>query len=118
MDPDLLGHLFRVAQAIGRAQMAAFEPERIGMMIAGLEVPHMHIHVVPIRGMGDLDFGNQDPDPDAAMMDRAAASIRAECGMISTSSPTGPSQRRLVVSCFLSQSAPQDMNARTAVAEL
>ena len=78
VDPQLLSHLTRVAQRVGRAQMAAFKPARIGVMIAGLEVPHLHIHVVPIRGMHDLDFRNQDPNPDPKMMDEAAESIRSE----------------------------------------
>jgi len=78
LEQSLLCHLMDVAQAIGRAQMAAFKPERIGMMLAGLEVPHCHFHVVPIRGLHDLDFGNQDPDPPAKMMDEAAESIRRE----------------------------------------
>lgn len=78
LDPSLLDHLAETAQAVGRAQMAGFKPERIGVMLAGLEVPHCHFHVVPIRGMHDLDFGNQDPDPDPAMMDGAADTIRRE----------------------------------------
>jgi histidine triad (HIT) family protein len=78
VEPTLLDHLIETAQAIGRAQMAGFKPERIGMMLAGLEVPHCHFHVVPIRGLHDLDFGNQDPDPDPAMMNDAADTIRAE----------------------------------------
>jgi histidine triad (HIT) family protein len=78
LEPDLLGRMAEVAQAIGRAQMAGFQPERIGMLIAGLEVAHCHFHVVPIRGVHDLDFGNQDPDPDPAMMDGAAETIRRE----------------------------------------
>jgi histidine triad (HIT) family protein len=78
LEPSLLERLVETAQAIGRAQMAAFRPERIGMMLAGLEVPHCHFHVVPIRGLHDLDFGNQDPNPDPAMMDEAAEAIRAE----------------------------------------
>ena len=78
LDAALLCHLGETAQAIGRAQMAGFKPERIGVMLAGLEVPHCHFHVVPIRGLHDLDFGNQDPDPDAKMMDEAAATIRRE----------------------------------------
>jgi histidine triad (HIT) family protein len=61
-----------------RAQMAAFKPERVGLVVAGLEVPHLHIHVVPIRGMEDLDFANQDPNPDASVMDDAARSIREQ----------------------------------------
>lgn len=78
LDPRLLSHLTATAQAIGRAQMAGFKPERIGMMLAGLEVPHCHFHVVPIRGLHDLDFGNQDPNPDPGMMDEAANTIRTE----------------------------------------
>jgi histidine triad (HIT) family protein len=78
LDASLLCHLSETAQTIGRAQMEAFHPERIGVMLAGLEVPHCHFHVVPIRGLHDLDFGNQDPDPDPHMMDDAAGAIRAE----------------------------------------
>jgi histidine triad (HIT) family protein len=77
-DPGLLAHLNATAQIIGKAQMAAFRPNRIGLVIAGLEVPHLHLHVVPIRGMQDLDFANQDPSPQPEMMDQAAASIRRE----------------------------------------
>jgi len=47
-------------------------------MLAGLEVPHCHFHVVPIRGLHDLDFGNQDPNPDPETMDDAARTIRHE----------------------------------------
>lgn len=75
---DLLAHLAVTAQTIGRAQMEGFKPARIGLMIAGLEVPHVHLHVVPIRGVHDLDFANQDPNPDPQMMVRAAATIREE----------------------------------------
>ena len=75
-EPDLLAALSLTAQVIGKAQMAAFDAARIGVLIAGLEVPHLHIHVVPIRGLHDLDFGNQDPNPDEGMMDRAAQAIR------------------------------------------
>lgn len=78
LDPSLLCHLAETAQAIGRAQLVGFKPERIGLMLAGLEVPHCHFHVVPIRGLHDLDFGNQDPEPPAKMMDEAAATIRGE----------------------------------------
>jgi histidine triad (HIT) family protein len=78
LEAALLDHLFEVAQAVGKAQMAAFKPARIGVMLAGLEVPHCHLHVVPIRGVHDLDFGNQDPNPDPSVMDEAAQAIRSE----------------------------------------
>jgi histidine triad (HIT) family protein len=78
LDTSLLAHLTTVAQSIGAAQMTGFRPARIGLLLAGLEVPHVHFHVVPIRGVHDLDFGNQDPNPDAAIMDDAAQTIRHE----------------------------------------
>ncbi len=71
LDPALNGHLMQVSQKIGAAQMAAFSPTRIGLMIAGLEVPHVHLHVVPINGVHDLDFANAARDPDPAELDRA-----------------------------------------------
>jgi len=78
VDPQILSHLTKIAQVVGRAQMTVFKPVRVGMMIAEIEVPHLHIHVVPIRGMHDLDFGNQDPDPDPKVMDDAARALRDE----------------------------------------
>ena len=78
LEPRLLAHLASTAQTIGKAQMAAFKPARIGLLLAGLEVPHVHFHVVPIGRSSDLDFGNQDPNPDPTMMVEAAKSIRIE----------------------------------------
>ena len=89
-EPNLLANLMQTAQVIGKAQMAAFKPNRIGMMIAGLEVPHLHIHVAPIRGVHDLDFSNQDPNPDPDEMDRAAASIRSELRALGFAEAAGP----------------------------
>jgi histidine triad (HIT) family protein len=78
LEPDLLAHLINTAQIIGRAQMVAFKPSRIGLILVGLEVPHVHFHVVPIRGPHDLDFDNQDPNPDPSTMTRAGDSLRQE----------------------------------------
>jgi histidine triad (HIT) family protein len=82
LEPEVLAHLANTAKTIGRAQMAAFKPARIGLVVAGLEVPHVHIHVVPIRGAHDLDFGNQDPNPDPAMMAAAGDSLRQALGRL------------------------------------
>jgi histidine triad (HIT) family protein len=76
-EPDLLEHLVRVSHAIGAALADAYEPEKVGLMIAGLEVPHLHIHVVPIWGVHDLDFSNAEQDPDPDSLDRAAEAVRA-----------------------------------------
>ena len=89
-EPELLGHVMQTAQVIGKAQMVAFRPNRIGIMIAGLEVPHLHVHVVPIRGVHDLDFSNQDASPDPDAMDRAAASIRLELRALGFTEAAGP----------------------------
>ena len=70
-------HLMAVAQAIGKAQQAAFEPSRVGLMIAGFEVPHVHVHVVPVMGMQDLDFANADGRAEPAALDAAADQLRA-----------------------------------------
>ena len=75
VEPELNAHLVRVSQLIGQAQMAAFSPTRVGLMIAGLEVPHVHLHVVPIDGVHDMDFTNAARDPDPAQLDAARDAI-------------------------------------------
>ena len=55
---EKVGHLLKVASIIGQSQMRVFKPGRIGQMIAGFEVPHTHLHVLPINDMTDLDFRN------------------------------------------------------------
>jgi histidine triad (HIT) family protein len=76
LEPELARHLMEVAQWVGKAQMQAFQPRRIGMAIVGLEVPHVHLHVTPIHEMRNLDFSTVDRSPDAEDMDAAAARIR------------------------------------------
>ena len=78
LDPDLLAHVMGVAQTIGRAIQAGFSPARVGLMLVGLDVPHVHVHVSPIRSFGDLDFANADHDPRPEDLDRAADTIRSE----------------------------------------
>jgi histidine triad (HIT) family protein len=76
LEPEVNAHLVRVAQEIGAAQQQAFTPTRIGLMVAGLEVPHVHLHVLPIDGVHDLDFDNAQRDPDGAGLDAAATALR------------------------------------------
>lgn len=78
LEPPVAEHLFRVAHHIGRAQQRAFSPERVGLMIAGYEVPHTHLHVVPTRSMDELSFASAAAHVDRADLDRAAEAIRAE----------------------------------------
>ncbi len=74
---DLRNRLFEVSQIIGRALQAVWEPPKVALMAIGLEVPHLHLHVVPIWGMGDVDFSAARP---AARedLDSAAARIREQ----------------------------------------
>jgi histidine triad (HIT) family protein len=78
LDPALLQHLTSVAQSIGKAIQRGFDPLKVGVMLAGIEVPHVHFHLVPIQAVHDLDFANQDPNPNPADLDRAAETIRRE----------------------------------------
>jgi histidine triad (HIT) family protein len=77
LDPELVAHLTGVAHVIGTAQQSVVECERIGLMIAGFEVPHTHLHVVPLSSMANLDFRNADTRPVAAALDAMADSLRA-----------------------------------------
>jgi histidine triad (HIT) family protein len=77
LDPDLTAHLFQVAQQIGKAQQLEWNPARVGVLIMGEEVPHAHIHVVPVNSPAELSFAHVDTSPDRAALDDAAARIRA-----------------------------------------
>jgi histidine triad (HIT) family protein len=74
--PPLREHLLDVARAIGQAQQKVYRPERIGLVIAGLEVPHLHVHVVPINTAADLDFSRAAKSVEQADLEEAASSIR------------------------------------------
>lgn len=69
--------LWSVAATVGRAIQAAFQPRRVAAIIAGLEVPHTHVHLVPIESEKQLDFSLADPNASGADLDDVAARIRA-----------------------------------------
>ncbi len=77
---EVAAHCAVVARRIGAAQMEAFDAERIALVIAGLEVPHTHLHVLPIRTEADIDFRKADPDTDPAELDDAASRLRTALG--------------------------------------
>lgn len=51
-------HLFVVAQRVGRALEAAYPGSRACILVAGFEVPHTHLHVVPVTDQSQLSFAN------------------------------------------------------------
>jgi histidine triad (HIT) family protein len=73
---ELSRHLFDVAQTIGKAQMQAFRPAKVGLSIVGLEVRHAHLHVIPIDSIEDMDFGRAEKSPSPAALDDAANRLR------------------------------------------
>ncbi|MBW8800232.1 MAG: HIT family protein [Streptomyces sp.] len=73
---DLLARCVTVAQAIGRGVRRAWDAPRAGLVIAGFEVPHLHIHVAPAWGMAELDFSRARIEKDEAALDDAAARLR------------------------------------------
>ena len=77
LDPAVMQHLIRVAHAVGSAIQRGFSPVKVGMTILGLEVPHVHIHVVPIWTPYDLDFAKADHDAKPEDIAAAARTIRA-----------------------------------------
>ncbi|GMG88335.1 HIT family protein [Biformimicrobium ophioploci] len=75
-------HLTLVAQKIAKALKAVYKPKRVGVMVAGIEVPHTHYHLVPINEIADLDFALQkqtDSETLAAEAQRIRAAL-AESG--------------------------------------
>jgi histidine triad (HIT) family protein len=77
LEPDLAAHLMVVAQRIAQAQQAAFSPVRVGLIIAGLEVPHCHLHCVPIDRESDLSFANANTGATSDELEAAAVALRA-----------------------------------------
>jgi diadenosine tetraphosphate (Ap4A) HIT family hydrolase len=76
LDPALWRRCAEVSQLVGQAIARAFDPPRVGQMIAGFEVPHVHVHVLQIAELGDLSFARAARDPDPAQLQAAAEAIR------------------------------------------
>jgi histidine triad (HIT) family protein len=74
--PELTAHLFEVTRIIAQAQHRAFSPARVGVIIAGYEVPHTHIHVVPTNEMAELSFANAAATFDRDELASAAEALR------------------------------------------
>jgi diadenosine tetraphosphate (Ap4A) HIT family hydrolase len=77
IEPAAFGRIMEVSQLIGKAVCKAFDTERAGVIIAGLEVPHLHVHVFPARHLTDFGFANVDNNPSQESLDEAQAKIKA-----------------------------------------
>jgi histidine triad (HIT) family protein len=72
-----MGELFRFAQKIVPAIQKVIPCQRIGIAVIGLEVPHAHIHLVPLQTVDDLNFTRKKLKIGSNRMENIAASIRA-----------------------------------------
>jgi diadenosine tetraphosphate (Ap4A) HIT family hydrolase len=77
LEPELFNKVMAVSQRIGKAVCQAFDAPRAGVIIAGLEVPHLHVHVFPARNLSDFGFANVDRNPSPQSLDEAQAKILA-----------------------------------------
>jgi histidine triad (HIT) family protein len=75
---ELAAHLFAVAHRIGRAQQRAFPCEKVGVIVAGYEVPHTHVHLIPTTNMSQLSFANAASSVSPAELEAAAEAIRVQ----------------------------------------
>lgn len=65
------------AKKVAEAIREAIPCRKVGVAVLGLEVPHAHIHLVPLRNEGDMDFSHKISDPDPEKMKQIAAAVSA-----------------------------------------
>lgn len=69
--------LMQFAKKVAKAVESVVECERIGVAVIGLEVPHAHVHLVPINGIGDINFSKPKLQLEKEYMEKLAAEISA-----------------------------------------
>jgi diadenosine tetraphosphate (Ap4A) HIT family hydrolase len=82
LDPAVFNRVIGLSQRIGRAVRSAFDAPRAGLLIAGLEVPHLHVHVFPAWALTDFDLSGANTSASPESIDEAQAKIKdalAQC---------------------------------------
>lgn len=59
IEDNLLGEFMSFAKSVAKKMDKVFDCKKVGMTVIGLEVPHAHIHLMPINGIADMDFGKE-----------------------------------------------------------
>lgn len=77
LEDDLLGGMAVFAKRVAEAIKKTLPCRKVGVAVLGLEVPHAHIHLIPLENEGDMDFKKKITDPDPAKMQEIAAAIAA-----------------------------------------
>lgn len=75
IDDEQLGAMMAFTKRVAAAIKRSFDCRKVGMAVLGLEVPHAHIHLVPLRNEGDMDFRHKISNPDPEKMKETAALI-------------------------------------------
>ena len=75
LDDDTIAAMQVFAKRVAKAIKAAIPCRKVGEAVLGLEVPHAHIHLVPLTCEGDMDFRKKITDPDPEKMKETAAAI-------------------------------------------
>ncbi len=78
IDDDVLGRMMAFAKQVAKAQKAAIDCKRVGIAVMGLEVPHAHIHLIPIKKESDMYFGGDKLSLSSEELAGIAESIRKE----------------------------------------
>ena len=78
IEDELLGRMNVFAKKVGLAIEKVVKCERIGIAVLGLEVPHAHIHLIPINGIYDIDFSKPKLKLSAEEFSEIAEKIRKE----------------------------------------
>lgn len=77
LDPEDYQAVFDLVRAVSEAQKAVVPCTRIGLTVLGFEVPHAHVHVVPLRSEADLNFANPKLQLDSLELEGIASRLRA-----------------------------------------
>ncbi len=77
LDDELLGDMMRFAKRVAKAIRDVMPCRKVGMAVLGLEVPHAHIHLIPLKNEGDMDFSHKISDPDPEKMKQIAEALQA-----------------------------------------
>lgn len=77
LDDRMLGDMMVFAKRVAAALKETLPCRKIGVAVLGLEVPHAHIHLVPLKGEGDMDFSKKINNPDSEKMKQIAEAVAA-----------------------------------------
>lgn len=78
IEDDELGRMMVFAKRVACAIKEALPCRKVGVTVLGLEVPHAHIHLVPLKNEGDMNFANKISDPDPEKMKQIAAAVSSK----------------------------------------